>query len=59
MAPCVRRWTGLCVVLTSGVDEVVLIVSPRDGDLIAGTDEPPQGTLAGAGGRIPSRLERA
>jgi len=33
MAPCVRRWTGLCEVLTSGVDEV-LIVSPRDGDLI-------------------------
>jgi len=39
-------------VLTSGVDEVVLIVSPRDGDLIRRYfDEPPQGTLAGAGGR--------
>jgi len=37
--------------LTSGVDEVVLIVSPRDGDLIRRYfDEPPQGTLAGAGG---------
>lgn len=38
--------------LTSGVDEVVLIVSPRDGDLIRRYfDEPPQGTLEGAGGR--------
>lgn len=37
--------------LTSGVDEVVLIVSPRDGDLIRRYfDEPPQGTLAGASG---------
>jgi UTP--glucose-1-phosphate uridylyltransferase len=38
--------------LTSGVDEVVLIVSPRDGDLIRRYfDELPQGTLAGAGGQ--------
>ena len=39
-------------VLTSGVDEVVLIVSPRDGDLIRRYfDQPPQETLEGAGGR--------
>lgn len=38
--------------LDGGVDEVVLIVSPRDGDLIRRYfDEPPKGTLEGAGGR--------
>lgn len=39
-------------VLDSGVDEVVLIVSPRDGDLIRRYfNEPPGGMLEGAGGR--------
>jgi len=39
-------------VLESGVDEVVLIVSPRDGDLIRRYfDEPPKGVLSGAGGQ--------
>lgn len=39
-------------VLDSGVDEVVLIVSARDGDLIRRYfDEPPLGTFEGAGGR--------
>jgi len=39
-------------VLNSGVDEIVLIVSPRDGDLIRRYfDESPKGTLVGAGGR--------
>lgn len=38
--------------LDSGVEEVVLIVSPRDGDLIRRYfNEPPGGTLEGAGGR--------
>jgi len=38
--------------LDSGVDEVVLIVSERDGDLIRRYfDEPPKGTLSGAGGQ--------
>jgi len=38
-------------VLTSGVDEVVLIVSPRDGDLIAGTSMNRHREPSGAGGR--------
>ena len=39
-------------VLESGVDEVVLIVSPRDGDLIRRYfDEPPKGVLSGASGQ--------
>ncbi len=38
-------------VLDSGVDEVVLIVSPRDGDLIRRYfDQPPEVTLSGASG---------